>query len=123
MSSSLVRTAFAVLALSGLACAAHAQVLPTATPIISAGNAPLSGIAIGDGVHQSQPIVNTFQGTTPPLVGVGALSGKVGHDGSLVSVSVLNSSRLLGVSAGPVGSNGVNIANPTGKPVFSGLAK
>ena len=67
--------------------------------------------------------MNTFQGSQTPLVGVGALSGKPGHDGSLVSVSVLNSTRLLGVSAGPVGSNGVNVANPTGKPVLSGLAK
>lgn len=127
MSSSLIRGMVAALALASLSTVVHAQTAATApaigAPLISTGNAPLTGVAIGNGIHQSQPVVSTFQGTTPPLIGVGALSGKVGHDGSVASVSVLNSSRLLGVSLGPVGSNGLNVANPTGKPVLSGLAK
>ncbi|WP_174299851.1 hypothetical protein [Caulobacter sp. S45] len=95
-------------------------------PLVTSGNMPVesrvAGVAVGNGVVQSQALVNTFQSGKTPLVGVGALSGNPTHSGSIASVSVLNTTRLLGVSAGPVGSNGVNVFNPSGKPVLSGLA-
>ena len=106
-----------------LALPALAQAQVVGQPLVTSGNMPVeSGVAVGNGVVQGQAVVNTFQNGKTPLVGVGALSGNPTHSGSVASVSVLNNTRLLGVSAGPVGSNGVNVFNPTEKPVLSGVA-
>ena len=94
------------------------------SPIVSTGNLPAgNGIAsgaVGNGVNVGQPIVQTGS-SGPSKVGIDVLSGQPSHNGSAASISVLNSDRLLGVSTGPVGSNGVNVMNPTKKPVLSGV--
>ncbi len=119
------RVLFATLSLAA-AVPALASAQTVGQPLVTSGTMPVesgvAGVAVGNGVVQSHAIVNTFQSGKTPLVGVGALSGNPSHNGSVATVSVLNSERLLGVSAGPGGSNGVNVFNTTGKPVLSGLS-
>ena len=125
LSSKSGRLALAV-AFSAIAIPAAVSAQTLGSPVITSGNLPaidrVAGVGVGDGVNQSQPVVLAGGGKGKPLVGVGALSGQPTHNGSVATVSVLNSERLLGVSTGPVGSNGVNVANSTGKPVLNGVA-
>jgi hypothetical protein len=97
-------------------------------PIFSTGNMPLvsntAGASVGTGTNsQGQAVATTSSGSKQPMVGVGVLDGQYNHSGRVASVSALNTTRLVGVSTGPVGSNGVNVMNPTGKPVLSGVGK
>ena len=90
-------------------------------PAAAAGTAPVAVITLGDGVHSGagQPVAQVGGGAGTPLIGVGALSPGV-HDGSAASISLANSARLLGVSAGPVAADrGVTVFNPTGRPIFA----
>lgn len=96
--------------------AAFAQSPPTS---VALPQSVLSAI-VGNGVQQSVPIVTlTSQGQ--PLIGVGALSGGPNHYGSTLSLSVLNSSRLLGVD-GPGGTSStltISVPNPRQAPILS----
>jgi hypothetical protein len=49
----------------------------------------LLGLAVGNGVTRGAAVVLVNPSATP-LIGVGALSGKADHFGSLVSASLLN---------------------------------
>ncbi len=110
--------------------AAHAQSgtsgLTGATPSLAGTSntraaGDTAGVGVGNGMDRGKPTASTFNGRTPP-VGVGVLSGSPNHNGSKATVSVLNSNRLLGVSTGRVGSNGVNVPNSTHGPVVAGAA-
>lgn len=86
-------------------------------------NQSLVGAEIGDGIRPDTSIVTVTSNGTP-AVGVGALSGDPRHYGSALSLSALNSARLLGVdtAAGPGGANSVSLKNPKGAPVLSSIA-
>lgn len=100
----------------GIGSAALAQsTAPTVT-------LPQSGVSVvvGNGVQQSVPVLSVpSQGT--PLIGVGALSGSPDHYGSMLSLSALNTARLLGVDGpGGLGSAlSISVPNPRNAPILS----
>jgi hypothetical protein len=96
--------------------AAFAQ---SSVPSISVPQAIVSG-TVGNGVQQSAPIL-TVPSQGQPLIGVGALSGGSEHYGSTVSLSVLNSNRLLGVDGpgGAASALSISLPNPRQAPILS----
>lgn len=114
--------ALGLAALSGIAHAQSGNLTNLGSSNLG-GGAPavgdVAGAGVGNGVNKGKPIATTSNGKTP-AIGVGALSGSPNHNGSVATVSVLNNNRLVGVSNGPVGSNGVNIINPSHGPVLAG---
>ena len=102
--------------------AAGAQVVSNSGLVLNT-NQSLLGLSVGNGIDQSHALV-TVQPSGKPAIGVGALSGNPSHFGSALSVSALNTSRLLGVdsSGGPSGTGSLSLANPRQAPVLSGLA-
>jgi hypothetical protein len=114
-------SAAALLSLAAMGGVANAQPSGLGSPNTNAvGN--LAGVGVGNGMDRGKPIFTTRNGSTP-LVGAGVLSGQPNHNGSAASVSLLNTNRLVGASRGPVGSNGVNVANPSHAPVLSGATQ
>jgi hypothetical protein len=105
-------TALASFVASAPALAFTPVTVPIPQQIISA--------VIGNGVQQSKPIVSV-PSSAMPLVGVGALSGGPNHYGTLLSVSLLNTARLVGID-GPGGKASplsISLANPKLAPVLS----
>lgn len=78
----------------------------------------LLGAVIGNGVTSGAPVA-TLGSPGQSAVAVGALSGSPDHYGSLLSLSLLNSNRLLGVD-GPAGAyTGLSVFNPSGQPILA----
>ncbi len=87
------------------------------------GGAPGAGVTVGDGIHQTQPVVSAHTNSSAqPAVGVGALSGNPNHSGSTATVSVLNTNRLAGLDTGAkAGNASVSVENAGQRPVAGGL--
>ncbi|MEG3175949.1 hypothetical protein U1872_06895 [Sphingomonas sp. RB3P16] len=91
----------------------------TTSPSISVPSSPVV-VLVGNGTQQNVPVVSVpNQGQA--LIGLGALSGGPDHYGSMLSVSVLNTARLLGVD-GPGGQGSalsISLPNPRQAPILS----
>jgi hypothetical protein len=80
----------------------------------------LARVMVGNGSEAHQPNVVNVPTSTQPLIGIGALSPGH-HSGSLATVSLLNTGRLLGVDVGG-GNNAktsIDVPNPIGKPILA----
>ena len=82
----------------------------------------IGNVAVGNGVATTGRVVDIPIGGSAgsSLVTVTALSPHTSKQGAVGNVMLLNSQRLVGVTAGPSSpGSGIGVANPTGRPVFS----
>lgn len=107
------------LAISLGSTGAGAQVVSNSGLVVKT-NQSLVGVVVGNGVTQGQTIVNV-ESQKAPAIGVGALSGNPSHYGTVASLSVLNSARLLGVdgAAGPSRAGSISLNNPNPGPILN----
>ncbi len=84
----------------------------------------IGNVAVGNGVSTTGRVADIPNGGPgASAVTVTALSPHTAKQGAVGNVMLLNSQRLVGVTAGPSSpGSGIGVANPTGRPVFSSVS-